>query len=58
MNRFSKLTFIIGTFFTLVSIILVLGHFIDPELASNENLYTGLVFMAFGLGMILLTKKE
>ncbi len=52
LNKITKLSFIIGTFFTLVSIILLVGHYVSADLASNENLYTGVVFLVFGLFMM------
>lgn len=46
------MSFVIGLFFTLVSIILLAGYFLTSELSAKINLYTGLVFLVFGVVMI------
>jgi hypothetical protein len=53
LKRFNDLSFVIGLFFFLVSLILLVGYFVSEQLASGVNLYTGVVFFIFGLGMIL-----
>ena len=58
LSRITKLSFIIGLFFTIVSLILLIGRFITNDLASNENLYTGIVFLIFGLIMMIITPKN
>jgi predicted membrane channel-forming protein YqfA (hemolysin III family) len=52
-RRINELSFVIGLFFTLVAIILLGGYFLVAQLAHNINLYTGIVFLIFGLAMIL-----
>lgn len=58
LTKITKLSFIIGLFFTLVSLILLIGHFISPDLASDKNMYSGIVFLVFGLFMMLITPKN
>lgn len=58
LSRITKLNFIIGLFFTLVAVILLVGYFVSRELASDKNLYTGIVFIVFGLFMMLITPKN
>jgi hypothetical protein len=58
-KRLNELNFVIGLFFTTVSFILLAGHFLSKELSGAMNLYTGIVFLVFGLLMITIkTKKE
>lgn len=57
-KRLNELNFVIGLFFTIVSFILLAGHFLSKE-SGAINLYTGIVFLVFGLLMITIkTKKE
>ena len=58
LKRFTQLSFIIGLFFTIVSLILLIGYFTSPLLASQKNMYSGIIFLVFGLFMIFITKKE
>jgi threonine/homoserine/homoserine lactone efflux protein len=58
-KRLNELNFVIGLFFTIVSLILLAGYFLSKELSGAMNLYTGIVFLVFGLLMITIkTKKE
>ena len=57
-KRFTALSFIIGTFFTIVSLILIIGFFISPALSSDKNMYAGIAFLLFGLFMIFITPKK
>jgi hypothetical protein len=53
MEKFTDLRFIIGTFFSLAGLILVLCYFILPEVNHRElNLYAGGLMLVFGLFMI------
>lgn len=58
LTRITKLSFIIGLFFALVSVILLVGYFTSRDLASEKNLYTGIVFLVFGLFMMAITPKN
>jgi len=58
-KRLNELNFVIGLFFTIVSLILLAGNFLSDQLAGTLNLYTGIVFLVFGLLMMTIkTKKE
>jgi len=57
-NRLAQLSFTIGLFFTIVSVILLLGYFISDVLSSSLNLYAGVTFLVFGLMMMLIKPKE
>jgi uncharacterized protein YhhL (DUF1145 family) len=52
-KRLNELNFVIGLFFTIVSLILLAGYFFTRELSRTINVYTGLVFLIFGIFMIL-----
>lgn len=56
-RRINELSFVIGLFFTLVAIILMGGYFLVEQLSSKVNLYTGIVFLVFGLAMILIRSR-
>lgn len=58
MNRLTQLSFIIGLFFTIVAVILLIGYFISTLLSSFLNLYAGVVFLIFGLMMMLIQPKN
>lgn len=58
LKRINELSFVIGLFFTLVAIILLAGYLLTESLASTINLYTGIVFLVFGLSMILIRSKS
>ena len=58
MKKFTDLRFIIGLFFSLSGLILLLTYFIVTE--SNHpklNLYSGALMLAYGLVMLLLFYK-
>ncbi len=57
-SRFTQLSFIIGLFFFIVSIILIAGYFISPVLHVEKNMYAGVVFLLFGLMMIFIKLKK
>lgn len=52
LERFNQLSFVIGLFFILVSLILVGGYLFTEKLAHTINLYTGLGMFIFGVFMI------
>ena len=53
-ERLNQLSFVIGVFFILVSLVLIGGYFLLAELSHNINLYTGLGMATFGLFMVRL----
>jgi hypothetical protein len=48
-ERLNQLSFVIGLFFILVSLVLVGGYFFIEQLSHNINLYTGLGMGVFGI---------
>ena len=52
LKRLNELNFVIGLFFTIVSLILLADTFLNKGRTGNLNLYTGLAFLIFGLIMI------
>lgn len=57
LKRINELSFVIGLFFTIVAIILLGGYFLSESLSAPINLYTGIVFLVFGLAMIIIRSK-
>jgi len=57
-KKITELSFIIGLFFTIVSLVLLIGYFTSPLLSSNKNIYSGIAFLVFGLFMIFITKED
>lgn len=53
-KRLNELNFVIGLFFTIVSLILLADNFFAKGSPGKLNLYTGLVFLVFGLLMIVI----
>ncbi len=51
-KRYTSLSFIIGLFFLIVSVILLTGYFTSAVLSVNINLYAGIAFLFFGVFMI------
>jgi uncharacterized membrane protein HdeD (DUF308 family) len=58
MAKFTDLRFIIGIFFSLAGLILLLCYFVAAESNHPElNLYSGAMMLLFGLVMLLLFYK-
>lgn len=53
LKRLNELNFVIGLFFTIVSLILLVDAFLKQG-TEKLNLYTGIAFLIFGVFMILL----
>lgn len=51
-NKLTRLSFVIGLFFFLVSLILF-THLLLSNPAGKLNLYTAIVFLIFGVSMML-----
>jgi len=54
LKRLNELNFVIGLFFTIVSLILLADTFLSKEGTGKLNLYTGITFLVFGIFMISL----
>ena len=57
LRRLNELSFVIGLFFSLVAVILLGGYFFMKELSAGINLYTGIVFLIFGVIMMLIKNR-
>lgn len=51
-QRFNQLSFVIGLFFFLVSLVLLGGYLFQANSGSRLTLYTGAAFLIFGLFMM------
>jgi len=59
LNKLFDLRFVIGSFFSIVAIILlVYGFFIETEGAKEVNRWCGIFFLIFGIIMILLSFRK
>lgn len=56
-KRLNELNFVIGLFFTIVSLILLIDFFAKDS-PGKLNLYTGLTFLVFGLFMITIKTNK
>jgi len=56
-KKLSQLSFVIGLFFALVSLVLF-GNALLNNIPGRLNIYTGIVFLIFGIVMIYLSSKE
>jgi len=58
-NKLFDLRFVIGSFFLIVGILLVIYSFLnETEQAKDINLWCGITFSVFGIFMILLSLKQ
>ena len=57
-ERFTSLSFIIGLFFVLVALILLLGYLLSALLSAAINLYAGIAFLLFGFFMMSVKQKS
>jgi hypothetical protein len=53
-EKLNQLSFIIGVFFIMVALVLLIGYATTISLKHSINLYTGMSMMVFGLVMIKL----
>jgi hypothetical protein len=56
-KKLNDLQFIIGLFFTIVSLILLISALIGEGMAGRLNIYTGVIFLVFGLCMMFIKGK-
>ncbi len=56
-KKFSQLSFVIGLFFSIVSLILFANALLSQAL-NGLNLYTAIVFLLFGLAMMFLKNEN
>lgn len=61
MNRLLDLRFVIGIFFIIVGLLLLIYHFTgkkDAAMDTAVNLNTGIVFLLFGVFMIFISLRK
>jgi Na+(H+)/acetate symporter ActP len=56
-KRLNELSFVIGLFFLLVSIILMINGLMNESAKSNLTFYTAGGFLLFGIFMVLTKSK-
>ena len=56
LKKLNDLQFVIGLFFSVVSVILLLNVLLSG--GSGLNLYTGVCFLVFGLAMMLIKGRK
>lgn len=56
-NKMSQLSFVIGLFFSLVSLILIGNMFLSNAFTAL-NLFTSITFLVFGIGMMMVKQKK
>jgi hypothetical protein len=55
-KKLNDLQFVIGLFFSIVSLILLFNVMLGTNVNGKLNIYTGAVFLVFGLAMMLIRK--
>ncbi|MCZ2460361.1 MAG: hypothetical protein LC128_12150 [Chitinophagales bacterium] len=58
MNKLFDLRFVIGCFFLIIGILLILHGFISSESDQTVNRWCGAFFSLFGLVMLLLSYRS
>jgi uncharacterized membrane protein len=57
-KKLNNLGFVIGIFFILISLVLIIGGLVSDVLAHKLNFYTGFSFLVFGVIMAFLNRKD
>jgi uncharacterized membrane protein YesL len=57
-KKLNDLQFVIGLFFSVVSVILLLNVMLSSNVDGKLNVLTGSGFLIFGLGMMLIKGKK
>ncbi len=52
LEKLNQLSFVIGIFFIIVSIILLVGYLVSDAIHFPINLYSGVGMMIFGIVMV------
>lgn len=59
MNKIFDLRFVIGSFFTIIGILLLIFSFMNsPGLQQDINRWCGIAFILFGIFMIILSLRK
>ena len=56
-KKLNNLGFVIGIFFIIIALILLLGGVFSEALSNSLDFYTGVSFLVFGLCMVLFNGK-
>jgi uncharacterized membrane protein YesL len=57
-KRFNELSFIIGLFFFILSLILIVNDMVIAKSENKAALYSGVVFFIFGIIMMLIKNND
>ena len=57
-KKLNNLGFVIGIFFIIISLVLIIGGFVSEALSYKLNFYTGFSFLVFGILMVFFNKKN
>jgi putative Mn2+ efflux pump MntP len=57
-KRFNELSFIIGLFFFILSLILIVNDMVIAKSENKAALYSGVVFFIFGMIMMLIKNND
>ena len=58
LKRFNELSFVIGLFFFIVSLVLLVSAMVSENFSGKINIYTGAAFFIFGLSMMIIRGKK
>ena len=58
MNKFFDLRFVIGSFFTVVGVLILVYSFLTKNGMQDVNRWCGGIFIVFGLIMIILSNQK
>lgn len=56
-KKLNNLAFVIGIFFVIISLILIVGGMVSEALNNKLNFYTGFSFLVFGFCMAFFNRK-
>jgi len=56
-KKLNNLAFVIGIFFIIISLILIIGGLLSAALNNKLNFYTGFSFLIFGCCMAFFNRK-
>ena len=57
-KKLNELSFVIGLFFFILSLILIINELSNTTNTQPATLYSGIVFLAFGVIMMLIKNKD
>ncbi|MEO8961895.1 MAG: hypothetical protein ABI325_08445 [Ginsengibacter sp.] len=57
-KKLSNLGFVIGIFFTIISLILIIGGLLSEALNNKLDFITGFIFLIFGVLMAFFNRKN